>query len=127
MAFDKKYIKRPQIDSGFYISPDTFSFKDLLAIFFTLGFFYACYRALTQAQALELVKSITYLMAIILGGYFGHEITAAIIHEKYRNNNNSYNYGHDYGYNYEYSENYHDGEIFNENSKSSDSETQPPI
>ncbi len=85
-----KYTKRPRISPEFYNSPYTFSFKDLLAIFFTLGFFYACYKALTQSQALELVKTIAYLMAIILGGYFGHEITAAIIQEKYKTNTSAY-------------------------------------
>ncbi len=92
----KQYIKVPRVKPDFYNCPDSFSFKDLLAIFFTLGFFYACYKALTQPQALELVKAIAYLMAIILGGYFGHEITAAIIHEKYKTNN--YGYSNSYSY-----------------------------
>ncbi len=112
----RKYIKRPRLSPEFYNSPYTFSFKDLLAIFFTLGFFYACYKALTQPQALELVKTIAYLMAIILGGYFGHEITAAIIHEKYKTNNYSYSSSYSNG-----------GEIIGENSITTDSETQTPV
>ncbi len=82
-------IKKVKVRKGgpdFYNCPDAFSFKDLLAILFTMGFFYACYRALSQTQALELVKSITYLIAIVLGGYFGQEITASIIQERYKNN-----------------------------------------
>ncbi len=95
MAPMSQHLKQIKLKPDFYNCPDRFSFKDLLAIFFTLGFFYACYRALFQPQALELVKSIAYLMGIILGGYFGHEITAAIINEKHKNvnytNSSSYN------------------------------------
>lgn len=64
---------------SFYSRADEFSFKDLLAIFFSAGFFYICYRALSDPQALELVKSVGYLMAVILGGYFGQEITSTLV------------------------------------------------
>jgi len=66
--------KLPRAPNDFYGRPRQFSFKDLLAILFTAGFFYVCYRAITEPQALELVKSIAYLIAIILGGYFGQEM-----------------------------------------------------
>jgi len=92
-----KIIKKPRINPEFYCNPDKFSFKDLLAICFTAGFFYASYRALSEPQALELVKSIAYLMAVILGGYFGHEITAALIHERYRGYDSAYNGDYSYG------------------------------
>jgi len=60
----------------FFSRPEEFSFKDLLAVLFTAGFFYVCYRAITEPQALELVKTIAYLIAIILGGYFGQEMVS---------------------------------------------------
>ena len=67
---------------SFYSRADEFSFKDLLAIFFSSGFFYICYQALGDPQALELVKAVGYLMAVILGGYFGQEITSTLVKEK---------------------------------------------
>lgn len=72
----------PGIPSDFYSRPDRFSFKDLLATLFSLGFCCICYRALTEPQALELVKAVGYLMAVILGGYFGQEITSALVTER---------------------------------------------
>ncbi len=78
-------FKMPSVSPRFYNSPDEFSFKDLLAVVFTFGFFYACFRALSELQALELVKATAYLMAVILGGYFGQEITAALVKERYYN------------------------------------------
>lgn len=70
------------IPSNFYSRPDRFSFKDLLATLFSVGFCCICYRALTEPQALELVKAVGYLMAVILGGYFGQEITSALVMER---------------------------------------------
>lgn len=92
MIILNRKLKTPHLNPKFYCSPDEFSFKDLLAIIFTAGFFYACYRALSENQALELVRSIAYLMAVILGGYFGQEITAALVKERYHTRQALMNY-----------------------------------
>lgn len=92
MINPKSKIKTPRLNPRFYCSPDEFSFKDFLAVIFTAGFFYACFRALSETQALELVQSIAYLMAVILGGYFGQEITAAVVKERYRSQRALMNY-----------------------------------
>jgi len=76
---------------GFFSRPEEFSFKDMLAILFTAGFFYVCFRAITEPQALELVRSITYLIAIILGGYFGQEMVS-VWADKPRNNHRGDDY-----------------------------------
>ena len=57
----------------FFNQPNAFSFKDLLAMIFSGSFLYYCYCALVSVQALELVKVMTPLIGIILGGYFVQE------------------------------------------------------
>lgn len=62
---------------NFFDRPYQFSFKDLLAIAFTAMFLFFCCRALNHTDALELVKTLIPLIAIILGGYFGQEMASA--------------------------------------------------
>lgn len=60
----------------FFSRPNEFSFKDLLAAT-TVGFFiFFSVRALSDEQALELVRIWVTLIAIVLGGYFGQEIAS---------------------------------------------------
>ena len=66
----------PKMPDDFYGRPNKFSFKDLLAMLFTVGFFYISFQALNSEQALELVKSWVALVAIVLGGYFGQEMVS---------------------------------------------------
>lgn len=57
----------------FFSRPHDFSFKDLLAILFSVPFLYFCFVAMHSETALELVKALIAPIGIILGGYFVQE------------------------------------------------------
>lgn len=57
--------------NDFFSRSREFSFKDLLAAIFSGFFIYKC-----GTGDLELVKILVPLIAIILGGYFGQEISS---------------------------------------------------
>jgi hypothetical protein len=71
--------KRPQ---GFFSSPFDFSFKDLIAAVFVGAFLYITYRALSDKQALEVMKSWVSLIMVVLTGYFGQEAVSAYFMSK---------------------------------------------
>lgn len=63
---------------SFWSRPFEISFKDVLAIVFSLTFLYFCTRALHDKTALALVETLIPLIGIILGGYFVQEAGAGV-------------------------------------------------
>lgn len=60
----------------FFSRPQSFSFKDLLAVGFSGFFLFQCGKAVNNSNVMELIKTLVPLIAIILGGYFGQEISS---------------------------------------------------
>lgn len=97
---------------GFFNRPNEFSFKDLIAATFVAAFLYISWRALSDPQALEVMKSWISLIMVILTGYFGQEAVSAYFVSKnmqnqYNNQYQGYSGYQGYGYNnYNYGNGY---------------------
>lgn len=77
---------------GFFSRPFEFSFKDLLAIFFTVTFLIVTFKAIKSKDALEVMKTLIPIISIVLGGYFGQEMVVAYMYG--RNPNYTYPYSY---------------------------------
>ncbi|EMT38007.1 hypothetical protein TthWC1_2490 [Thermoanaerobacter thermohydrosulfuricus WC1] len=67
---------------NFFNAPYQFSFKDVLAIFFTGTFLFVTFKATKSKDALEVMKTLIPLISIVLGGYFGQEMVSAYFQSK---------------------------------------------
>ena len=81
----------------FFNNPWEFSFKDVIAIVFTVTFLYVTYKALTSKDALEVMKALIAPILTVLGGYFGQEVATAYFQSRYPNQYGFYNGYYGYG------------------------------
>jgi hypothetical protein len=79
---------------NFFNNPWEFSFKDVIAIVFTVTFLFVTYKALTSQDALEVMKTLIAPIMTVLGGYFGQEVATAYFQSKYPNTYNGYYNGY---------------------------------
>lgn len=75
----------------FFNNPWEFSFKDVIAIIFTVTFLFVTYKALTSKDALEVMKTLIAPIMTVLGGYFSQEVATAYFQSKYPNQYGYYN------------------------------------